>query len=161
MLHKILITTALTLTLPSVAIAACLPAELCTKVSGLTDVPLGTWGGSGDLTSNYTLCVYVQNDNESNYTVTGTGTGTGNEYIVTSGANEIPLNIDWEEDSDPGWTGLSENATTMFPNHNILDEDCAIGGNSAKVRVTIPQANMDYAISGSYSGTVSILTSPD
>ena len=144
------------------AFAACLPAELCTKVSGLADVPLGTWGGTGDLTSNYTMCVYVQNDNESNYDVTGTGTGTGSAYIVTSGTNDISVSVAFEESGAPGFIGLSETIPTVFMNPHTTDENCVGGGgNSAKIRVTVAEADMDFAISGTYTGTITLVTSPD
>ncbi|MFT7433122.1 MAG: hypothetical protein ACI9TY_000750 [Alphaproteobacteria bacterium] len=161
MLRRICATTVLSLVLPSMAFSACLPAALCTKVTGLADVALGTWGGSGDLTSNYTMCAYVQNDNESNYTVTGSGTGAGSAYIISSGAKDIPVTVEYEESGAGGWVGLTPTAITTFANPNTADEDCAVGGNSAKVRVTIPSANMDYATAGTYTGTVTLVTSPD
>ena len=145
---------------PTVA-TACLPTDLCARITGLSDQPLGTWGGTGDLTSDYTLCVYVQNDNESNYEVTGTGDGAGNAYILTNGTSDISMTVEYEEDSAPGWVVLNENIATIFPNPNTADETCGVGGNSAKVRVTVDESVMQYTTSGSYSGNVSLLVSPD
>lgn len=143
------------------SVYACLPADLCARVTGLQDVPLGTWGGSGDLTSNYTMCAYIQNDDESNYEVTGSGTGAGGLYALSNGTTDISVTIEYEEDSDPGWITLNENIATIFPNPNTVDETCAVGGDSGKIRVTVPESTMEFATSGSYSGTINILLSPD
>ena len=56
--------TGLFITLSMQANAACLPTDLCARITGLADQPLGAWGGSGAMTSTYTLCAYVQNDND-------------------------------------------------------------------------------------------------
>lgn len=142
------------------AYAACLPAELCARITGLTDQPLGTWGGTGDLTSNYTMCVYVQNDNENNYEITGTGTGAGNAYILSNGTDDISMTVEYEEDTAPGWVVLNENIATIFPNPDTTDEICG-GGDTGKIRVTVDESVMQYTTSGSYSGTVNLLVSPD
>lgn len=140
---------------------ACLPGDLCARITGLQDTALGTWGGTGDLTSNYTLCVYIQNDNESNYEIIGTGTGAGNAYILSNGTTDISATVSYEEDSAPGWVTLNANIPTIFTNPNTVNETCGVGGDSAKIRVTIDDAVMQYATSGSYSGTISLNISPD
>lgn len=152
--------TGLFITLSMQANAACLPAELCARITGLADQPLGAWGGSGDMTSTYTLCAYVQNDNENNYEITGTGTGPGNAYILSNGTSDISMTVEYEEDSAPGWVVLNENIATIFPNPETSDELCG-SGNTAKVRVTVADSVMQYTTSGSYSGTVNLEISPD
>jgi hypothetical protein len=143
------------------AYAACLPLQLCARITGLQDTPLGTWGGTGDLTSNYTLCAFIQNDDESNYEITGTGTGPGNTYILSNGTTDISATVEYEEDSAPGWVTLNENIATIFPNPNTVDETCAVGGDSGKIRVTVDETVMQYTTSGAYSGTINLLVSPD
>lgn len=161
MLGKLFTTTALMLTIIGQVNAACLPAELCGKISGLTDVPLGTWGGTGDLTSNYELCVFVQNDNDSVYRIRGTGTGAGNAYIVSSGANDISVSIGWNQDGEASYFDLFANSLLSISNPNTADENCTVGGDSAQVKITIDEANMEYATAGTYTGTINIYTSPD
>ena len=48
------------------------------RLSGLADMPLGVWGGSGDLTADDNLCVGR----------TGVGFGAGNYRIYASGDGE-------------------------------------------------------------------------
>lgn len=141
--------------------AACLPAELCAKATDFQDVDFGNYGfGGSDASTNYFVCAYVQNDDESNYDVTADGSGTGGSLIVTNGVTEVSMTIEYEEDSAPGWTTLSAGTPTSFANPDTVDEACG-GGDTGKIRIFLPASQLMDATAGTYTGTVDITMSPD
>ena len=140
--------------------AACLPAELCARISNLVDKPLGTFFGTGDKTDFNSLCPYVQNDDESNYVITVTGDGGANEFITSNGTTDLPITVEYEETAQP-YATLVEATPTTFANPETVDETCGGAGGAGKVQVTIAEADMQAATAGTYTGTIQIVISPD
>lgn len=144
------------------AYAACGVTETCARINNLADRDLGTWSGSGEMNDTYTLCVYVQNDDESNYVVTGTGDGAGSAFELTNGTSNLALEAFFEEDSAPGVRQLTAATPDTFANPDTTDETCGGGAsNSAKARVRATDVNLFNATAGTYTGNITLQVSPD
>jgi hypothetical protein len=126
------------------------------QISGLVDFNFGTWS-SGILNLENDLCVYKSADG-SDYRVTATGSGSGGAYQITSGSNHISYTVAWARKNN-AFTTLSSGAASNFDGANQSNTDCS-GVMTATLRIQFPEANLQAAVPGNYSGDLTILIEP-
>ena len=106
------------------------------------------------------MCVYAALSLPAGYGVTVSST-TG--YVLKNGSQSIPYTLTW----DDGGAGNLGNSATPLTNNvllsnqthaNIISPVCLAGSN-ARLKLSISQAAMTGALSGTYSGTINIIVS--
>jgi hypothetical protein len=133
------------------------------QLTGLSDV---AFGSISDLTSDSaiseTVCAF-SNTLPSRYSVTATGSGSGNAFTLTNGASTMAYEVQWN--AAAGQTsGTSLTAGTALANvtSSALTTGCTLGLTpSGSLTVVLRAAALSAATSGSYTGTLSILISPN
>lgn len=126
------------------------------QVSGLVNFNFGSWS-SGILSLENDLCVYKSADG-SDYRVTATGSGSGGAYQITSGSDHVTYNVAWAKKNN-AFTSLSTGSASNFDGANQSNTDCS-GAMTATLRIQFPEANLQAAVPGNYSGDLTILIEP-
>ena len=125
------------------------------KITAINDLSFGSYGGSGDLSSQDDICVY--NSASQNYTVTVTS--NNGQYALASGGNTIPFELRFKE-SGGIFTQLTYGVASAFSGADTVSTSCG-GLTNASYQVKILQGDLLSARPGSYSTTLTILISPN
>lgn len=131
------------------------------KINALSDIAFGDLGNTSvDVSQAQNLCVYASNNN---YTIKATGSGAGGAFALRSGTSNLPYEVQWGFASgltsgtklSPGVAlgGRSSGSPNIFCYFN--------SGSSASLIVTLRAANFSVASAGNYSGTLTLLVSPN
>jgi hypothetical protein len=123
------------------------------QIAGLTDLNLGTWTGTGDLTGDISHC--VQNTvAPGKYSIEASGDGSGGAFALINGVTSIPMQLSYSDGS--GWSSLTPNS----PLGNLKGlkssgfSQCMSGKNPYLIRVLILQSDLSLANDGTYGGTI-------
>lgn len=134
------------------------------RITSLTDITLGTYSGTGDLTGNDDVCVYT-NDATKAYHVlitdsssmTPSGFGVQNAGATAS----IPMTVAWNSATGTsGNAAVTYNSSLAGSNANSTSVTCATGGESANLQVTLAAADLQAAPADAYSTTLTIVIEP-
>jgi len=143
----------------SVVITATVPNLV--RISGLNDIALGTWSGTGDMTGSDSLCVW---STTRKYAVTATGSGASSAFTLTSGGttpSTIAYTVQWA-DSSGASTGTAMTAGTPVTTRNTTatSTTCA-GGTNATVLVRVAETDLAAAPAAAYTGTLTLVVAPE
>ena len=137
-------TTDITLTIPDLI-----------KVSGMTDIALGTWSGSGAKTGSDSICVY---DNSGGlYNATFTGNGTASAFTIVNGGNIIPYTVTYDDGA--GVDAVTKGVPLGCAGAHQTSFTCG-GGTNGTIAISIAEADMAAKVAAVYSGTLTILVAP-
>lgn len=142
---------------------AATPASAQTvQIGSLTDLSFGTISSvATSQTVSETLCVY---SSVTNYTVRATGSGTGGAFTLANGGAQMPYMVQWASSgSQTSGTQLTAGAGVRFT-PSVLNLLCSLGSllaGSASLIVTLPPASLSAAQAGTYTGTLTLLVSPN
>jgi len=129
------------------------------QISGVSDLALGAWSGTGDLSGNDDVCVYT-NDASAGYQVNITNS-TGSFTVANAGATaSVPFAVKWN--STTGTSGnqaVTYNSPLAGTGANTSSTNCG-GGNDANFEVSVLAADLSAAPADSYSSTLSITIEP-
>lgn len=126
------------------------------SISGLDDIALGLFPGSGDMQGSDNLCVY-RNDPAGAYLVEASGQGAGNAFVVAQNGSELPFAVDYSDGN--GWQTLTPGQALAAANANSTATDCG-GARNASVRVRIEEAVLGSATPGNYAGRLTLTVAP-
>lgn len=134
------------------------------RISNLSDLSLPAWSiGDPAVTAHEDICVY--STLAGNYAVNVSSPGG---FFLLNGSYQLPYSLGWD-DGGAGHLGssstpLSNNVTLQSQtNLNTLATDCSLGvpaGATARLNLTIMQADMTAARAGTYTGTITLIISP-
>lgn len=149
------------------ALAAVLgsPAEAADKVqiSGLSDISFGTLTNFGvDAIRSQSICVFAKSSVD-NYKVTATGSGAGGAFLLSSGSDKLPYEVQWSSASGQT-TGTSLTAgVPLGAQHSTATRDICDKGppTTASLIVVLRSAAISSAITGTYTGTLTLLIQPE
>lgn len=132
------------------------------QISGLSDLPLGVWSGSGDLEGIVDHC--VRGPRGGRYAIEATGVGSGGAFVLLNGPGSLPFQVDYSDDGG-GWSQMSPGVPLTgqrgAPNENQF-ERCLAGQTSRqRVRVRVLAQDMGTAVAGSYDGSLTLLVTPE
>jgi hypothetical protein len=135
------------------------------QIGSLTDMSFGTVASvTANQTMSQTLCVFTST---GNYTVRATGSGPSNAFTLGNLANsaaQMPYTVQWASSgSQTSGTPLTAGQGTRFT-PNPLNLLCSFGSllaGAASLVVTLPAASLSAAQSGNYTGTLTLLISPN
>lgn len=128
------------------------------RISNMNDFNFGTWSGTGNLILNDSVCVHDSTGN-SNYGITATGSGAANAFTLSTGAFTLPYSVSYQG-SVGAMTALTSGVKIRFNAAYRPSSNCA-GGTNGTLRITLTQANLLAANSGTYSGILTILVTPN
>lgn len=131
------------------------------QVSGLSNINLGVWDGTGDIVADENFCVY-SNTAGATYELSISSPnqdGAGNFYLANPGATvTIPYQLRFKDDVSPGGGVLVTGATLAGNGNNNL-ADCG-GLDNAKLSVNLLAADLGAAAKDTYSDTVTLVVVP-
>ena len=132
------------------------------QISGLSDLQLGTWSGSGDLEGVGDHCVLGPRGGRYAIEATGVGSAGGFAPVVMSASLVLPY--DYSDDGG-GWSQMSPGVPLTgqrgAPNENQF-ERCLAGQRSPqRVRVRVLAQDLGTAVAGSYDGSLTLLVTPE
>ena len=142
------------------------------KISELDDLTMlgGSkyTGGSGGFDQNDPVCIYSNMDTGSGqYTVRVTGgsnpkaTSPSAGFYVGNAStdNEIQYAVAWNDEATVGGSTVTSGSDLTNQTGFSNSPNCS-GGNNANVRVTMTQANLLAVRPATYTGTITILITP-
>jgi hypothetical protein len=130
-------------------------------ITGLTDLPFGSWVGSGDLQGAVDHCVLARPG--GGFSVAATGVGSGGAFVLQNGPGTLPFQVDYDDGS--GWSRLDPGVPLTgqrgAPNQNQLQR-CLDGQRPPeRVRVRVLAQDLAAAVAGSYGGSLTLLITPE
>ena len=123
------------------------------KISGFTNISLGPWTGSGDVSGENSLCIY--NQATPDYRVRARGGGPGNSFVLSSAGGDVAYEVRFKE-SGGSYVSLTADSFQNFTNANTADVSCG-GVSNANLEVRVTAAALSSATAGNYSGTLTVL----
>ncbi len=152
----------------SVTISVNKPARA--RITNLSDLTIASWvSGDGDQMLTDDVCVYSTRPS-GGYTIKATGSGASSAFSLSGGVDRPPLNyqVKWNAGGvgklTNSGTALSANVTSgAFLNAATDSSTCtgATPGDTARLIVEITAANLDAARDGTYTGTLTLLVTPN
>ena len=125
-------------------------------IKNLTDLALGSWSGTANMVGTGNLCVGSSTSGRG-YSVRATGSGTGGIFLVSNGTSQLPYTLEYK--SNAGFQALAAN-TTLGGQVGAAVTGCNSGQLNGQIRVTFLLADLSAATSGAYSGTLTLLVTP-
>jgi hypothetical protein len=122
------------------------------RISGVGDLNLGTWMGSGNLNSQDTLCVY--NLGNANYKIRATGSGAASAFTMAGGGNDLAYEVYFQDSG--AFVQLTSGSYSDFTDANTVADDCG-GVDNATLKVVATSAALSSVPAGNYSGTLTLL----
>ena len=131
------------------------------EVSGLSDVNFGQITNfQTDLRQAQSICV-AANSNGSRYSVQASGSGAGGVFALTNGVYTMPYTVEWS--AAPGQvSGVALSASTPLTAQTTTERGprCK-DGLTASLVVVLRATELSRAQQGNYSGSLTLLISPE
>jgi hypothetical protein len=139
------------------------------RITGLVDMTLNNWQeGQGNVELTNDVCVYSTRPN-GGYTIKASGSGAGGAFTLSAGtASTLAYTVGWNAGGVGALTGT---ATPLFANtistgmtRAATDSSTCNGthpGPTARLFVNITSTVMSTASDGSYTGTLTLLVTPN
>lgn len=140
------------------------PAAAADKVqiSGLQDITFGTLTDFAvDTVRSQSICVYAKSSLD-NYSITATGSGLGGGFFLSSASDSLPYEVQWSAASGQNsGTALAAGVPLGGQHSTATREVCDKGPpTTASLIVVLRSAAVSSAISGTYTGTLTLLVQP-
>lgn len=133
------------------------------RITKLADVAFGTIANLGaDAVSSQSVCVYA-NTATNGYRITATGSGSGGNFALTSGANQLDYEVQWNQAAGQT-TGsqLTPNGPLTGQITSATQQTCNSGPpTSASLIVLMRSSALLSATAGSYSGSLTLVVGPE
>lgn len=123
------------------------------RISGFTNISLGPWNGSGDLTAENNLCIY--NSATADYRVRARGSGAGNAFHLSGVGGDVDYGVRFKQ-STGSYVTLTADVFQDFTDANTSSDNCG-GLTNASLEVSVSSDDLSAAAAGSYSGTLTVL----
>ena len=143
---------------------------LLTRISGLTDFPLGVWSGTGPLTANDNICIGRTGSGffSGSYRIRASGDGEPGDpsaFTLTNGAsriyyrayfNDVPNAGGGRQQLIGGSTLTGQSGFGLFQAFNMFG--CLF--NNANISIEVPESELAGG-TGTYTGTLTLLLLPE
>jgi hypothetical protein len=133
------------------------------QLSDLADMSFGTVVNvSSDVSQSQTVCAY-SNALFSNYTVRATGSGAGGAFTLAAGSATLAYDVQWNSaaNQSSGTQLTAGVAQSGFISQGVLP-GCTLGlTRSGSLTVILRAAALSVAQAGSYTGTLTVMISPN
>ena len=130
------------------------------RVTAVDDMDLGTWSGSGALSTSDDVCIWTTG---GGYSITADGDGQGGAFELAQGQDTIAYSVKWAATAgDPNGTSLTAGTALTGQSTSATSSDCNAGANlTATVAVEIAEGDLSSAPSGAYSGVLTLVVAPE
>jgi hypothetical protein len=132
------------------------------QISGLSDLQLGVWSGSGDLEGVDDHC--VRGPRGGRYAIQAAGIGSGGAFVLLNGAGSLPFRLDYSDDGG-AWSQMSPGVPLTgqrgAPNENQFNRCLAGQTSPQRLRVRVLAQDIGAAAAGSYDGSLTLLVTPE
>jgi len=137
------------------------------RITGLADMPLGDWSGSGPMTANDNICIGV-NYFGGGYRIRASGDGEPGDpsaFTLSNGATQISYNAFFNDATGTagrvpltgGVTLTGQNAANLPRVFNFFFGCVA---NNANISIEVPEAELTGGF-GTYNGTLTLTLLPE
>lgn len=143
----------------SVDISATVPGRV--QISKLADVAFGTVDPTAAASSAEDVCVW-SNTSGKGYTVTASGSGTSNAFTLSDGTDTLAYDVQWSDSAgqSTGTALVSGTALTGLTS-SAVNPTCSSGpASTASLIVNMTAANLQAAVAGDYTGTLTLVVAP-
>lgn len=133
------------------------------QISNLSDIAFGAITNLGaDLSQSQTLCAYASGL-PARYTIIARGSGAGNAFTLSNGASTLAYEVQWNASAgQTSGTALTAGAPLSGQLSGALLPTCTLGLTpSGSLTVILRAAALSAARSGSYTGALTLLISPN
>lgn len=128
------------------------------QITKMSDIALGTWSGSGNLTGSTSYCVYRSGGD--NYSVSATTDQSNFSVYSPTTKDSIPFTASVTDTVNNTTAALSYGTATTAALKGSTSLTCG-GGTNGKLSVTFAQSDLQKASSGTdYQATVTLLVKP-
>jgi len=142
------------------------------QINGLTDMPLGVWSGTGDLTANDNICIGRTGvplfSNTGTYRILASGDGVPGDpaaFMLSNGVRQMNYRAFFNDQT--GTAGRQElSAGVVLTNQNsfglsyFFNMIFTCGSENANISIEVPESELSGA-AGVYTGTLSLMLIPD
>lgn len=115
-----------------------------------------------DLTSRQNTCSF-SGLTPTIYGVTATGSGTGGAFTLSNGRSQLPYEVQWAQTANAS-SGSPVSASQMLGNQSnaslLSTVTCALGLQNATIIVIVRATSLQQSTAGAYSGTLTVLLTP-
>ena len=133
------------------------------RITSLSDVNFGMIANPQvEARRSQNMCVY-SNGTGMTYSVSASGTGNGASFVLTSGANSLPFQVEWS-DSTGQSSGVSLSPATPLTGQrsSATQQFCNSGpATSASMIIVLRPSDLTQAREGNYAGTLNLLISAE
>jgi len=133
------------------------------QISGMQDLPLGTYGGTGGLSGNTDICVFSNGDGGYQVRIYDDSTMSPSGFSVQNpqATASIPYEVKWNDRTGTsGNSPVSYNAAASQTGANTQSTDCSLGGKSANLEVQFASSDLRAAPTGYYDATLTVVIQP-
>lgn len=143
----------------SVSISATVPGRV--QISGLSDVAFGTVDPATAASDAQNVCVW-SNTSTRGYTLTATGSGASSAFTLSDGTNALAYAVEWAATSgQTSGTALTAGTALGSLTSTATNPTCSAGpAASASLIVKMAAADLQAAVAGSYTGTLTLVVAP-
>lgn len=128
------------------------------KIASMADFAFGTYAGTGALDSNDD--VNIASNYTGTYRVTLTGSGAASAFTITNGTQTIAYAPSFNKATGTAGGVLATSGTAITAQTGIV-KPLATATLNANIRVQMTQANIQAVDAGTYSGTLTIVVTPE
>ena len=131
------------------------------EVSGLSDVNFGQITNfQTDLRQAQSVCV-AANSSGLRYSVQASGSGSGGAFALSNGVYDLPYSVEWSP-TPGGTSGVALSASTPLAAQTTSERGprCK-DGPTASLVVVLRASETSRALQGNYSGSLTLLISPE
>lgn len=128
------------------------------QITGMADIPLGTYSGTGNLVYNEAYCVY--RNGAGNYKVNITTDDAEFKVASAIASDEVPftVRVDGDDDASDGAAIVHGDDSGNMAGANATD--CG-GGDNGAIEITMSESDLQAAqTANDYTATITILVTP-
>ncbi len=150
-----------------------LTSGLVARITGLSDMSLGTWGGmgSGPLTANDNVCIGQTGVGffaSGNYRIVASGDGVSgdpNAFSLSNGAHQMSYDVYFNDQPNAGTGRTQMTAGVALTNQTgtgfqFVFNLFGCSFENANVSIEVPESELATG-NGTYSGTLTLVLIPD
>lgn len=128
-------------------------------ISGLDDIPLGSYGGSGELTGASTFCVYRNGNGLYDLTVSSSN-ASGGTFRAAGGTAFIDYRVRVGDSIDASSSRPVNSGSTVVALSGSGTSTSCGGADNAALEVTFTEAALQAAPTGAFTDVITVLVQP-
>jgi hypothetical protein len=132
------------------------------RITGLSDVPLGSLGAASDTKLAQNVCAFSGTATKG-YRVTASGSGSGGAFTLANGGSTLGYEVQWNGSSGQS-TGSNLGANVALGGFTsaATQQQCNTGPTtSASLIVIVRAAEAASATGGNYAGSLTLVIGPE